>query len=142
GAVDGVVAGAEGSDTSIGGVTYRAAPTSASVTPDNGPTTGDTEVTIGRSGLAADSMATVGGVAAASVTVHSDTSLSVQTPSGSAGAVDITVTTPFGSATQTAGFTYMLPPPSVTSVSPAFGPLGGGMEVTIAGAHFTGVVEV
>lgn len=142
GAVDVVVAGAEGSDTSIGGFTYRAPPTIASVTPDSGPTTGDTQVTIDGSGFTADSTVTFGGVAAASVTVHSDTSLSVQTPSGSAGAVDITVTTPFGSATQTAGFTYMLPPPSVTSVSPAFGPLGGGIEVTIAGDHFTGVVEV
>jgi len=83
-----------------------------------------------------------GTVAAVSVAVTSDTSITVRTPVANAGAVDVTVTTPFGSATETAGFTYKLPPPVIASVSPEFGPLVGGNDVVITGSNFAGVTEV
>jgi hypothetical protein len=39
-------------------------------------------------------------------------------------------------ATLASGFTYVLPPPTISGVSPTTGPIGGGTVVTITGANF------
>jgi hypothetical protein len=39
-------------------------------------------------------------------------------------------------ATLASGFTYVLPPPTISGVSPTTGPIGGGTSVTITGANF------
>ncbi|MFD0890499.1 IPT/TIG domain-containing protein, partial [Streptosporangium algeriense] len=59
------------------------------------------------------------------------------------GAVDVKVTTPYGtSATTSAGkFTYVKPP-AVTGISPASGPVAGGTSVTITGTDLTGATAV
>lgn len=64
----------------------------------------------------------------------SSTSLSVVTPPGSPGLVDVTVTTPDGTSPVVNGdrFTYVALP-TVTGVSPAAGPTVGGNTVTIPG---------
>ena len=69
-----------------------------------------------------------GVTAAASFTVNSATQITATSPAGSAGAVDITVTTPGGtSATGAADqFTYVTPAPTVTGVAPNSGPTAGG----------------
>jgi hypothetical protein len=60
--------------------------------------------------------------------------------------VDVTVTTPEGaSATSSADhFSYVPkgPPPTVTKLSPASGPVAGGTPVTITGTNFSGVTAV
>jgi large repetitive protein len=49
---------------------------------------------------------TVGGTPATDVTVVSDTEVTATTPAGTAGDVDVVVTTSGGSDTLAAGFTY------------------------------------
>jgi hypothetical protein len=69
--------------------------------------------------------------------------MTATSPAGSAGATDVTVTTPGGtSATGAAdGFTYIAAP-TVTAISPTSGLTVGGANVTITGTNFTGATAV
>ena len=71
----------------------------------SGPTTGGQTLTITGSGLASATSVTFGGNAA-TIKTRSDTSIKVETPSGSLGSVDVIVTTSGGSATGTNAYTY------------------------------------
>ena len=84
----------------------------------------------------------VGGVSATSIVVVSATSITAITPAGSAGAKDVTVTTAGGTATKTSAFTYIVPLPTIGSVSPTSGPTTGGTTITIAGTNLTGATSV
>jgi hypothetical protein len=99
-----------GSDTEPGGFTYGSLqpPTIASVTPPEGPTTGGTQVTITGTGFVPGTTVTIGGVPATNVIVLNGNTLIVTTPPGAAGTVDVTVTTPAGSATSPGAYTYRL----------------------------------
>lgn len=78
---------------------------------------------------------TFGGVAATSVTLVSDTSISCVTPRGSAGtSVDVVVTNAAGTASFSAFRYHALP--SVTSIAPAVGRASGGTLVTFSGSGF------
>ena len=85
---------------------------------------------------------TFDGTAATSFTVNSATSITAITPAHAAGAVNVQVTTPGGTGTGVALFTYVMPAPTVTTVSPATGPTTGGTSVTITGTNFTGATAV
>ena len=117
------------------------APSIASIAPSFGSPGGGTTVTIFGSNLTGVTVVTFGGVAATSLTVVSDVDITVVTPAHDAGAVDVVVTTPGGSATDAAAFTFGLPP-SILSLDPATGPATGGTLVTITGSAFTGSTEV
>lgn len=101
--------------TTAGGTTsplaysYVDAPTAASVTPGSGPSSGGTSVTITGTGLASTTAVTLGGTPASFAVLNSTTVVAV-TPPGSAGAVDVVVTTDGGSATVVDGFTYVSGP--------------------------------
>src|SRR5664280_303619 len=82
------------------------APTIATVSPASGTVTGGVVVTITGSNLADVASITFGGVAGSMVTPVSATQVTVATPVHAAGAVDVAVTTPGGTATSVAGFTY------------------------------------
>jgi hypothetical protein len=59
------------------------------------------------------------------------------TPAGTAGTVSVQVTNPdTQSATLNSAFTYTLPAPTVTSVSPTSGTTAGGTTITINGTNF------
>ena len=122
---------------------YDAVPTITSVSPNAGRTTGANVVTITGTGFTGASAVNFGGTAATAFRVNSDTSITADSPAGSVGTVDITVTTPGGtSATSTADqFSYVLPA-TVTSVSPNAGPIAGGTSVTITGTGFTTATAV
>jgi hypothetical protein len=65
------------------------------------------------------------------------TSITATAPAHAAGKVDVVVTnTDSQSATLAQAFTYALPNPTVTSVSPNTGPTSGGTPVTITGTNF------
>ena len=117
------------------GFTYVAPPTVSGVSPNSGPTTGGTGVTITGTNFAADATATFGSAAATNVVVVSSTQITATTPAGSAGAVTVTVTASGQSGSLTNGFTYAVPP-TVTSVLPTTGPTTGGTAVTITGTNF------
>jgi hypothetical protein len=117
---------------------FEATPTVSVVAPSVGATSGGTTVTItGTNFVTGATAVAFGANAATSVTVNSASSITATAPPGSAGTVDITVTTPGGtSATGVADdFTYD-PVPTVTAVSPSAGPTTGGTAVTITGSGF------
>ncbi|HPA50336.1 MAG TPA: IPT/TIG domain-containing protein [Thermoanaerobaculia bacterium] len=143
GAVDVVVTTSGGSATSTGGFTFVApAPTIASVAPSSGSTLGGTTVTITGANLTGASAATFGGAAATSLTVISAAQVRVTTPAHAAGAVDVAVTTPGGTATKSAGFTFVVPKPTIAAVAPASGSTLGGTVVTITGTNLSGASAV
>jgi len=137
GAVDVVVTNSNGSDTLVSGFRYVPPPTVSSVTPDNGPETGGTVVTIGGANftVTSDTSVKFGSRFATHVSVLGPASLSCRTPAGE-GTVDVEVTSGFGSGALEDGFTYN-PPPVLESVSPRTGRESGGTAVTLTGRHFT-----
>ena len=124
--------------------TYNAAaPTVTAVSPNNGPQAGGTSVTITGTNLSGATAVHFGANVATGVIVNSATSVSATSPAGT-GTVDVTVTTPAGtSGTSSADhFTYNVPAPTVTAVSPNNGPQAGGTSVTITGTNLTGATAV
>jgi hypothetical protein len=115
-------------------VDLRATPTFTSISPASGSTAGGTSVTITGTGFNGVTGVTFGGTAATGISV-SETSITATTPAHGAGAVDVVVTTTGGTATGTGVYTYS-GPPTFTSISPAYGPTGGGTAVTIVGSNF------
>jgi hypothetical protein len=111
-----------------GGFNYQAPrnPVVTAVSPSSGSTAGGTSVTITGTGFNAVTAVSFGSMAATSFTVNSTTSITAVAPSGSAGIVDVRVTSrffgtsPIGVADQ---FTYQTPAPVCTT--------------TITGTHAT-----
>jgi hypothetical protein len=115
--------------------------TITSITPSTGPIAGGTLVTIIGTGFAGASAVIIGGSTATGLTVINSTAVSVTTPSHAAGAVNVVITTPNGTATGTNAFTYE-PLPIFTSITPSTGPIAGGTSVIITGTGFTGATKV
>ncbi|MDX6373283.1 MAG: hypothetical protein QOD98_2271, partial [Nocardioidaceae bacterium] len=141
GAVDVSVATEGGSATLPGGFTYVDAPTLTTVTPTTGPTGGGTSLTLTGTVFRAGMQVRFGGVLATGVTVVSATQATAVAPAHAAGAVDVSVTTPGGTATLTGGYTYVAAP-SLTAVSPNEGPATGGQSVTLTGTNFQAGMQV
>lgn len=120
---------------------YYAPLTVTLLDPNHGPTTGGTTVTITGTGFTGATAVTFGGSPGASLSVASDTELTVRTPARVAGAVNVVVVTPRGSSTAVT-FTYEAAIPTITSVNPAFGPPGGGTIVTVNGTNLDAVTIV
>ena len=141
--VDVVVNTRYGSATDANAFTYGTFPTVTSVSPNVGPPAGGTSVTITGTRFTGATAVDFGATPATSFTVNSDTSITAGSPAGSAGTVDITVTTPGGTSATAAAdqFTYETPP-VITSLSPATGLPAGGTSVTITGTGFTGATDV
>lgn len=113
------------------------APTVRTISPDVGKLAGGDRITITGTNFTDPITVTIGGKPATGVQLTNDTTVSVLTPSGTAGAADVVVSTEGGTATVSDGFTYM-PQPVVDSIAPATGPEAGGTAVTITGQNFTG----
>ncbi len=87
--------------------TYTSAPAISSVSPNTGPVTGGTTVTISGSGFQSGASVTFGSVSSTSVTIVSSTQIQAVTPGSPAGTVSIVVTnTNSQSGTLSAAFTY------------------------------------
>ena len=143
GAVAVAITAPGGSATLPGAFTFELpVPTLTSVSPSNGPDAGGTSVTLSGSGFTGTTVVTFGGTAATSFTVNSDSSITATTPAHAAGAVAVAITAPGGSATLPGAFTFELPVPTLTSVSPSNGPDAGGTSVTLSGSGFTGTTAV
>ena len=120
--------------------TYVAAPTVSGVSPTSGPAAGGTLVTITGTGFTGTMGVDFGTTPATDVTVVSDGVITAISPAGT-GTVNVTVTTTGGTSAAVPAdlFTYG---PTVSSISPSNGPLGGGTVVTITGTGFLGVTAV
>ncbi|HMD24036.1 MAG TPA: IPT/TIG domain-containing protein [Streptosporangiaceae bacterium] len=128
-----------GGSASAGTFTYMTpAPAVTGLSPSSGTTAGGTAVTITGANLGG---ATVSfGGAAAKIAADSGTQIAVTSPPGSAGAVSVTVTTPGG--TSSGNFTYVIPAPAISAISPSSGSTQGGTTVTISGANLASATSV
>jgi uncharacterized membrane protein len=121
-------------------------PKVTSISPNSGPDTGGTSVTISGTGFSSATGVSFGSTNASTFTVVSDTQITAKSPAGS-GTVDVTVTTPSGTSATSSGdqFTYNAaqpPTPTVSGVSPSSGSSNVGTSVTISGTGFTGATSV
>ncbi|MBE1486521.1 IPT/TIG domain-containing protein [Plantactinospora soyae] len=113
------------------------APTITSIVPDEGPSTGGTSVTITGTGFTGATGVNFGDTPGTNLVVDpSGTSLTVFTPPGAPGPVDVTVLIPGADAVAPNGFTYLAAPPTASAISPDSGPQSGGQTVTITGTGF------
>jgi PKD repeat protein len=119
------------------------APTFTSITPNSGSTLGGTFVTITGTNLTGATGVTFGGTAATGVLVVDANTITATTPAHAAGAVNVVVTTPGGTATGTGVYTYVTPPPpTFGSITPNSGSTLGGTFVTITGTNLIGTTAV
>jgi hypothetical protein len=115
---------------SSGGPTYTyvitVPPTISSITPTSGPSEGGTSVKITGSGfVSGSSTVKIGGEAASSVEVLSETELTAVTPAHAAGSAEVAVSTPNGETTGGPTYEY-LSAPAVPTLTPTItAPLGG-----------------
>jgi LPXTG-motif cell wall-anchored protein len=125
-----------GGTAAAGNFTY-VAPTITGVDPAQGPTSGGTAVTVTGTGLTGATDVTFGGIPGTNLVVNpAGTSLTVTTPPGPVGPVDVVVVLPGPDATSVGGYTYLLAAPTLGTVTPAQGPTSGGTDVTVTGSGF------
>ena len=157
GTVDVVVTNSLGSSTVTPADAYTYLPDSSftptvtSVSPDSGPLSGGTPVTLTGTGLASVTKVFFGATAVTTFTQPGTGSTIDVTapPAATAGTVSVTVSGPYGTSpvATTDAYTYLpaSPPttgPQVSAVSPASGPVGGGTGVTISGTGLSGASAV
>ena len=121
---------------------YESAPTVSGISPVAGPLGGGTTVTITGTNLAG-SVAVDFGNSAATIVGDSATQILATDLANSAGTVDVTVTTESGTSatSSTDQFNYVIAP-TVSGLTPAAGPLGGGTTVTITGMNLNSATAV
>jgi hypothetical protein len=120
-------------------------PTVSAISTNSGPAAGGTVLTVTGTNFSSADEVDFGGVPAPSFTVNSSTMLTVVSPPGVAGTVDITVGNDSGASTPVAAdqFTYTAgSAPSVTGISPSNGSADGGTLVSVSGSGFTGATGV
>lgn len=147
GVVDIVISDGTSTASLLSGFRFVADPTITDFSPKSGPLQGGTVVTISGTNFYGDSdelLVLFGTAAATEVTpAPNGQSMTVMVPAKAAGdtaAVEVTVTNKAGSVISTADFVYAVH--TVTSVSPQYGPVGGGNIVTITGTNLLGASEV
>jgi sugar lactone lactonase YvrE len=127
-----------GAATLANGFTYTPPATITSVTPNSGPAAGGTPVTIKGTNFGSPFAigADFGGVPVGASIVDS-TTITATTPVHQVGAVTVSVSLPTGERPSLANaYTYLLPAPTITSISPTSGTTAGGTQVTITGTNF------
>jgi hypothetical protein len=113
------------------------------VSPAGGTTSGNTTVTVTGSGFLSASEVKFGATAGTSLTIVSDTELTIKSPSHSAGEVNITVISSYGTSSTSSASLYTYDAtPTITHVSPAGGTPSGGTVVTLTGTGFKSASEV
>jgi hypothetical protein len=110
-----------------------ALPSVTAVTPNSGNPSGGASATITGTNFLGVTGVNFGAVAATSFSVVSATTITAKTPAGSAGTVDVTVTTTVGPSTTSAAdhYTYTVTPASLIPLG-VYPPTGGGDPASIA----------
>ncbi len=136
GSVDVTVINPDGQTATAPSVfTYRAGPTISAVTPDSGPASGSTRVTITGANFDPEAAVTFGDQPLI-VNERSDSSLTVTTLKHAPGPVDVIVSNSDGQISRAVKAFTFVNAPIITSVSPAGGVLTGDTVVTIQGKDF------
>ncbi|MFG2191694.1 IPT/TIG domain-containing protein [Streptomyces sp. NPDC048639] len=115
---------------------YRGTPAVTQISPDKGPVSGGTTVTLTGSNLLGATTVRFGTLPAPSFTVVSDTQITATVPAAPAGAVAVTVVTPGGTSAPTVIYIYAAVP-TLASIAPSSGPATGGNTVTLSGTGLT-----
>lgn len=126
----------EGTDETFTTLPPGRAPTISKLSTKKGPAAGGTELTITGTGFTGTTAVRFGTATAASFTVVSTTSITVESPPGTAGKTEITVTTPSGTSGVSKAAAWTYEDPTVTTLIPNHGPRAGGNQVTIHGSGF------
>jgi len=116
-------------------------PAVTAVTPGSGAGGSGAKVVIAGSNFTGATSVTFNGTPAVSFAAKA-TSIKAIAPAGSAGTVDVVVTTPGGVSTMTPADHYTYQLPAISSVTPTSGPGAGGKAVVISGADFNGTTAV
>lgn len=106
--------------------------TLSSVSPSSGAASGGTGVTLTGVGLTGATGVTFGGTAATSVNFVNSTTVTAVTPAHAAGAVNVVITTPSGSATATNGYTYLTTAVGQSAYGGTIACLNGGLNNLVA----------
>ena len=141
GPVDVTIATPAGTYVGKNAYSYYRIPNIVTIAPANGPVGGGQVVTITGQNFLGTTSVTFGGVAA-QFSVQTDTQMTATTPPHATAIVDVSATNPGGTGTKTGAYTYGTPPPVITTVTPAIGPIAGGRSVTITGTSFLGATSV
>ena len=117
-------------------------PIVSGITPTRGPASGGTSITLSGAHFSNTTGVSFGSTTTSNFTVDSDTQITVVSPAGSSGTVDVTVTTAGGTSATSSNdqFTY-IPLPVVSHISPAIS-ASTRTTVTITGSGFTGATGV
>ncbi len=107
------------------------------ISPNSGPITGGTSISISGSGFQAGAIVSLSGLLCQNISVSSNSLITCQTPSSSFGAKTITVVNPDAQSTSlAASFSYNFgAAPTVSSISPSNGPATGGTSLSIQGSN-------
>jgi hypothetical protein len=135
--------GGESIATEADKYTYVPSPPAVSaISPTKGPTAGGITVTISGANLEGAEEVKFG-ASAATITEDTATQIKATAPACSEGTVHVTVKTAGGTSPTSAADEYTcVPAPTVSSVSPTKGPLGGGETVMITGTNLSGAEAV
>jgi len=127
-----------------GGGSASGLPIVSSVSPSSGPANVYNPITITGSGLTGTSGISIGGTSLGTGdwVVVNDTTITTQTPRGTAGSVNVQVTTAGGTSVANKLYTYLPSPPAISGVTPNTGSTAGGTKLTISGSGFTGATAV
>ena len=115
------------------------APVLSHISVSRGETTGGDIISITGANFQGVTKVLFGTIPSAGFVMNSSSQLTVVVPAAPPGTVDVTVQTIHGTTAVSAAnqFTFVLPPPSVTSLSRTSGPIAGGTEVTISGQRLS-----
>jgi len=118
---------------------YELAAVITSAQPTGGLTSGGDTVSITGDGLNQVTQVYFGTTPASSFKINGPTEIDAVSPPHAVGVVDITVATPQGTTAPDSSYYHIyVGSPTITGVSPNYGPLGGGNTVTVTGVGFKG----
>jgi hypothetical protein len=122
---------------------YYGGPAVTGIEPSVGLSSGGTTVYVKGHNFVGDVSVRFGSVEATVVKVIGPNDVEVKTPKGY-GVVDVVVSTPIGTSSKISAdhFTFREGDPTVTSISPTSGPVGGGNSVTIKGTNLLGATAL
>jgi uncharacterized repeat protein (TIGR02543 family) len=140
GSKDVVITTPFGSVTAVNAYRYAGIPTFTSLSVTAGPLAGGTTTVITGTNLESATGVTVDG-SAATLGANTSTSLTITTPSRTAGAKNVVITTAGGSVTATGAFTYVTAP-TISTLSVATGSTAGGTVSVITGTNMLNTTAV
>ncbi len=113
-------------------------PTVLSVSDSSGPPVGGTPITIKGERFDPSATVTIGGKGCQNTSYVDANTITCTTPGHVTGVAPVVVTNAnsLGVGTLESGFTYTVPAPTISTVSPNTGPFAGGTSVTITGTDF------